>query len=248
LRSEGLRSADADLKAPFPAAEPKDGQARFRPSVELGKSNGLPVNLAQGPAMWLRVMPAFDPEKRWLGTELKDLASPSDNFLKPLGIEAFLPVSTDHVFSEDGFGIYVHRQPTPCVAYVFKTGEIWGVDAYHLGIGNVIPLIEPYFIEAFQGYAAFLRDKLGVPLPYQWIAGIEGVKGRPIQIPLAPNQVVNLGARGSCLSDTIAKGGTHLEGANPQASLRPFFVELYDMCTVSRPNWMDGFAWPSMRY
>jgi hypothetical protein len=143
----------------------------------------------------------------------------------------------------------VHRQPTPCVVYVFKTGEIWGVDAHHLGIDNTIPIVEPYFIEAFHGYAAFLRDKLGVPPPYQWIAGIEGVKGRPIQIPVqAPNQVKILGACESCLSDTIAKAGTHLERASPQASLRPFFVELYDMCTVSRPNWMDGFAWRSMPY
>jgi hypothetical protein len=99
LRSEGLRSADADLKAPFPAAEPKDGQARFRPSGELGKSNGLPVTLAEGPAMWLRVMPAFDPEKRWLGTELQALATASAPILFPLGSEGFGSFDFDPLLS-----------------------------------------------------------------------------------------------------------------------------------------------------
>src|SRR5215467_271428 len=123
--------------------------------------------------MWLRVMPQFDPERRWLGTGLRDLTAPGPP--RPFGSEAFPRDDSGHVLSNDGFGIYVCRQPTLCVSYIFKTGEIWGIDAHHLGIDNTIPLLEPYFIEAFQGYSVFLREKLGVRPPDQWIAGIEGL-------------------------------------------------------------------------
>jgi hypothetical protein len=122
LRSEGLRSTDADLKAPFPFAEPKDGQARFRPNRELGKANGLPVTLAEGPAMWLRVMPAFGSGKRWLGTELKGLATASGPVLFPLGSEGFRKFDFGHVFAADGFGIYVIRIP-PSQLHVSSTSS-----------------------------------------------------------------------------------------------------------------------------
>jgi len=199
--------------------------------------------------MWLRVMPEFQIDRKWHGTEIRDLAKSNDNYLAPLGIEAFLPISTDHIFSEDGFGIYVVHKPTQCVVFVFETGEIWSIDAYHLNVGTSIPLIEPYLIKALTGYSAFLRERLGVPPPHRWIAGIEGVKRRPIEIPVnAPGQVIIQRVSGSCLSDEIVKSGTHEQGADAQTSLRPFFVELFAKCMISRPDWMDGFVWPSMPY
>jgi hypothetical protein len=251
LRSEGLRTKAE--RPPFPAAEPKAGQARFRARGEpLGKAGRFSVTLAEGPAMWLRVMPKFAlTAEPWPVTELRNKA-PAPNVLSPLGIEAFGVFESGHLFSQDGFGIYVHRSPpnpSPSVAFVFRTGEVWGIDAYHLGFHNVIPFVEPYFIAAFENYTAFLRRQLQVPPPYKWVAGIEGVEGWPIEIPLpARDRLTIAGARGSCMSDTIVKTGTHEDGAAPRVSLRPFFVEAYDMCTVRRPDWMDDFTWPPMRY
>jgi hypothetical protein len=202
--------------------------------------------------MWLRVMPEFDTGKRWLRNELKGLAGALGRSLVLLGSEAFPRFDSGHVFSEDGFGIYLDRtpaEPSPCVAFVFKTGEVWTIDAHHLWAYNGIPFIEPYFIRAFENYTVFLREQLGTPPPYQWIAGIEGVKGRPIEVPLhVPGEVTIQGARGSCMSDTVVVKGTHVEDATPRASLRSFFVEVYDMCTVQRPDWMNDFTWPPMRY
>jgi hypothetical protein len=247
LRKEGLRR---EKRTPFPAAEPKDGQARFRAKGEpLGTAHQRPVTLEAGPAMWLRVMPELRIDRKWHGTEIRDFAKSNDNHLVPLGIEAFLPISTDHMFAENGFGIYVVHKPIQCIVFVFETGEIWGIDAYHLTMGTSIPLIEPYLIKALTGYSAFLRERLGVPPPYRWIAGIEGVKGRPIEIPVnAPGQVIIQRVSGSCLSDEIVKSGTHEQGADAQTSLRPFFVELFAKCMISRPDWMDSFVWPSMPY
>jgi hypothetical protein len=256
LRTEDLRTKDE--KAPFPAAEPKDGQARFRAGGELGKANGLPIAFAAGPSMWLRVMPAFDPGKRWFGTELKELATASGRILFPLGSEALGNVDFGQVIAPDGFGIYEVSVPagpsqsTQFVVYIFDTGEIWSIDAYHLVGNNVIPIMERYFIHAFQSYLTFLRERLGILPPYQWIAGIEGVNGRPIEVPSeVPLPVLGrlhiVGSRGSCMTDPVVEKGSYGEGADPQASLRPFFVKLYAMCSVKRPAWMDDFRWPPMR-
>jgi hypothetical protein len=202
--------------------------------------------------MWLRVMPAFDQERKWLVPELEALATVSGPVLFPLGSEGFGNFDFGHVLAADGFGVYVIRVPlgpTPCVAYVFTTGEIWSIDAHHLVVNNVIPFIEPYFIRALENYTTFLRDRLNVLSPYQWIAGIEGVNGRPIEVPRPiSGQLYIDGSRGSCMRDPIIVQGTHFDGAVPRTSLRSFFVELYDMCGVQRPDWMDNLTWPPMRY
>jgi hypothetical protein len=175
--------------------------------------------------MWLRVMPEFDRGRRWLGTALRELTNAGSP--RPFGSEAFASHDTDHAFADDGFGIYVCREPIPCVAYLFKTGEVWAIDAYHLAIQNVIPFVEPYFISAFENYMAFLRKQLQIAPPYRWIAGVEGVQGRPIEIPRpVPGQLIIDGSRGSCMSDIVVKEGTHAEGAKPGASLRDSSVRV----------------------
>jgi hypothetical protein len=67
------------LPAPvlFLRAEPKDGLARFRlPGEPLAnrwdrfptRGSDSPISMAPGPAIWLRLMPAFDPGKKWKRT------------------------------------------------------------------------------------------------------------------------------------------------------------------------------------
>src|SRR5208282_1709687 len=72
----------APVKEPpkFPEAEAKDGPARFRSKGEaLGFQDNLRWHLAEkevflcpGAAMWLRLMPTFDPGRRWPPHELAD--------------------------------------------------------------------------------------------------------------------------------------------------------------------------------
>jgi hypothetical protein len=151
------------------------------------------------------------------------------------------------VFAEDGFGIYVYLSAGPplCLSFVFRTGEVWGIDTYHLRFPKVIPIIEPHFVRAFERYAGLLSAELHIVPPYQWIAGIEGVKGWAIELPRnVPAQYIRQAARGSCLSETVSKSGVHELGTDPRKTLRPFFVELYDRCRVQRPDWMDDWLWP----
>lgn len=247
LRKEGLRTQAE--RAPFLAAEPKDGQARFRARGEpLGNANGRPVTLAEGPAMWLRVMPLFaQGAEPWPVTELRD-KMPAPTVLSPLGIEAFGVFESGHIFSQDGCGIYVHRappSPSPCVAFVFRTGEVWGIDTHHLALPKVIPFIEPHFVKALETYTGFLSAGLHTSPPYQWIAGVEGVKEWAIEMPRnVPGQYILQATRGSCLSDMVVKTGVHEAGADPRKTLRPFFIELYDRCKIRRPDWMDDWTWP----
>ena len=77
--SHSTQSVSASLD-PFPAAEARDGSARFRgPGEPLGQFwNTLPfaqgpdheVFLAKGPAIWLRVMPHTSTAREWINDEL----------------------------------------------------------------------------------------------------------------------------------------------------------------------------------
>jgi hypothetical protein len=69
---------------PFQAQSPADGPGRFRkPGESLGVSDGFfdrpsaEVVLANGPVIWLRVMPNVDPRQRWSVTDLMRAAKNS---------------------------------------------------------------------------------------------------------------------------------------------------------------------------
>ena len=68
----------------FPRRDPLNGKARFRPSQDplgftddavarfVGSPQAKGVYLAQGPAMWLRLMPSYDAGRKWLTQDLKN--------------------------------------------------------------------------------------------------------------------------------------------------------------------------------
>jgi class 3 adenylate cyclase len=226
--------------SPFRPVAAKEGEARFRRCGEpLGLSgNGRQVRLEQGSALWLRLMPLDDAGKTWHATELKELATQQGGHLVPLGGEAyggdFRPV-----MAEDGFGLYAslgNEQIAKAVVFTFATGEIWAIDAGRIEAVRAIPYCERHFVHALACYATFLQARLMLPGPYRWLAGVEGVKGRPIEVP-------RTGARGSCLADVIQEEGLHETGSAPGVALRPFFVKLHARCQIERPAWMDDTLW-----
>jgi hypothetical protein len=222
--------------APFRSAAAKEGEARFRRRGEpIGLSgNGRQVRLEQGPALWLRLMPSGDVGKTWQATELEELAARQGDQLVPLGGEAyggdFRPV-----MAEDGFGLYAplgNEQVAKAVVFAFATGEIWAIDAGRIEAARAIPYCERHFVHALACYTTFLEGHLSLPGPYRWIAGVEGAKGRPIELP-------RTGARGLSLADVIQEGGLPETGSTPEIALRPFFVKLHARCQIERPSWMD---------
>ena len=62
------------------------------------------------------------------------------------------------------------------------------------------------FIQKIRGYGEFLQC-LGIQPPFDWIAGLEGVKGRRLKFPPPPNQSISTSPGETCLSDVVVASG-----------------------------------------
>jgi hypothetical protein len=236
------QQTSASIRPAFPAAEPRDGIARFRHAGEpIGQRWSIreeDVVLSPGSAMFLRLMPMFDPIKRWPWQELQECAS--GIHLRPL-----FWVVGDYSFlrAEDGFGMYPMAGKTnsevQSVAFAFETGEIWSVDTILLsGAADVLLSleIERAYIDSLQNYTAMLQG-LGVAPPYQWVSGLTDVKDRRLEIA-HPNRI-NLFPGRSCLSNTITAQGISEPGQTPAEALRPFFELIFHKCGIRRPAYLN---------
>jgi hypothetical protein len=255
LASDDFRASllSSDTPAPFVPHKPIDGLGRFRkPDEPIGTSEviflqgGKPIYLANGPVVWLRVMPLLKQSRTWRVSELK--SATQKGFLRPLSRSWS---NLGSLRNHDGFGNYASWKPedeTPAVVIAFTNGELWAVDAYVLSAlkdQKVIPpyeeeLIPPYEEElksALGEYADFLF-RLGIQPPYHWIAGMEDLKGRGVHIPprgMAPHR----GPIGTCPEDVIVSEGEFTPGEPPGRALRLFFEKLFDSCGVERPAHLD---------
>lgn len=227
----------------FPKADTKDGPARFRNAgAEVGYYDGtrsevFRLILQPGPAMWLRVMPVNPPNKQWLPRQIKAVALRS-------GTVGLLPLvnrsSLSWVRADDGWGVFsVSDQQgfTESMVFVFQTGEVWSVDTSLLArYGDKMPFIEREFADGLGMYARFL-NALEVPPPYQWIAGLTGVKGRQlVGVPGDP-WGTRFGHRGPlCLSETIQAEGIYTSGQSAVDALLPFYELIFEKCGEVRPT------------
>jgi hypothetical protein len=200
----------------------------------LGGSHG--IKLQPGPATWLRVMPALQTEKKWTVSQLKQFSTAAGGFLLPLGGGSFS--SFGHIRADDGYGftaILSEEGIAPAVAFVFTTGEIWTVNAYMLSVQPDIPYVEHWYLTAFVQYVRFLKDRLQISGPYQWIAGLEQTKGRPLTHgPAAPGKYYPFPKFGACTSESIISSGIYDGEMDIHLALVPFFELLYDRCGAPR--------------
>jgi len=235
---------------PFPAREPLDGRGRFRSKGQpIGVSHDRgsethDVHLTEGSAIWLRVMPQIDSGKRWSSVELQEAATQTNGLLMPINSGQG---GYGYIRAQDGFGVRFmmgnDAEPTPCVVFIFKTGEVWTIDSYLVTVTrqqtpSAIPLDEKSFAKSLGAYSRFL-SRLEVEPPYRWIAGMEGVKGRGLFVPAPPGRVSFSSPRGSCLVDHIEVEGLHSPSDSARKSLRPFFDAIFDNCGLERPAWLD---------
>jgi len=236
-------AAPVDSSSRFPAAEPKDGQARFRlRDQSLGVNwNPIPyatgidreIFLSVGAAMWLRVMPRTNQGRSWSADELRKCATHGNITLQP-----FLWTSLEYLRAEDGFGTYAitgnQETETKSVAFAFETGEIWSVDTSILNIDKRKNLyfldIARAFVVGLHNYGLFLSN-LGVEPPFGWIAGLEGVKGWRLQLP-TPHGRASVFPGNSCLSESITANGSYDLKQTPGVALRPFFTQICRKCAM----------------
>jgi hypothetical protein len=125
--------------AEFKAREPADGRGRFKPTDDvIGVVGGgvrgelQELRLSRSPAMWLRVIPSFDPGRNFTVSELERAVK---------GPPPWMPLSRDwrgfdFLRTHEGYGTYNVLQDDlatiRAIAFAFTTGELWSVDTYWL--------------------------------------------------------------------------------------------------------------------
>jgi hypothetical protein len=237
LASDELRESPVPPPL-FQAQSPADGPGKFRkPGEPLGVSDGFvgrpstAVVLANGPVIWLRVMPTVDPGQKWLVTDLIKAAKTPSVIIEPL---LYTAGGLHFVRGGDGFGVYTPLDTDLAhagqVTFAFRGGEIWGINAYLLqGMVNdgqkFIPDIEAQLANDFQSYISFLV-KLGISPPFSWSVGMDDTMGRA----LYSKDWSTVTARRLCMQQQITATGSYSPDDPPRRSLRPFFAALFDAC------------------
>ncbi|WP_419689430.1 hypothetical protein ACN22W_22245 [Burkholderia theae] len=234
---------------------------RFQPMIEAAPGRLRPVNepvgvgtsfpkqdeeilLANRPLMWLRVMPDLTPGVTWTIEEIRAAATRPQAHLFPLwdGYGGF-----SYLRHADGFGVFARRiddDDATGLTFAFKTGEVWSVDALYLdymedqGITS-IPDAELLYANALQRFGDFV-GYLGVKPPYRWIAGMSGIKGRGLDVPIRPGYASRPGPKGKCLLDVVSESGTYSPEVSAVLQLKPFWEAIYESCGLSRPAWLDN--------
>ncbi|MGH1591799.1 hypothetical protein ACRBEV_29680 [Methylobacterium phyllosphaerae] len=206
------------------------------------------IRLEDGASMWLRVMPAFDQDKTWSIAELEKAAKQAP-LLQPMnkgwGGYSWLQ-------GHDGFGAFPtgSEGETYGVSYFFKTGEIWAIDTFVLEAAKIdgkkiIYLRERDFEDSVKEFGALLRQ-LGVTGPLKWMAGMDRVKGRGIELPTRSGYS-RLGdsVRGACMLDVIEAEGLFDPETDQGGVLRKFFEIVYECCCLQRPSWLNNVPVPT---
>jgi len=228
-----------NLPEPTPVAyrEPKDGRARFRARGEAIGVRADAFNLTsgtlqeklfltEGPSMWLRVGPKSLIDKR---KKIKEIEKQANKialfpFYEPGG-------AIGGVRGPDGYGFYDSNgtEPTSRFVYAFTDGEVWSVNNAYLAIKpDLILFDEDRIVKSLDQCAGFLKG-LGIPGPYRWVAGLEGILDRHLRVDAFGRK------RGLCQKDIIESEGFFKEGDDSRQVLEPFFEELFDICGLDRP-------------
>lgn len=238
-------------RSKFFPAQTKNGPARFRsPGEALGfeddtfGENSREVFLSDGPAMWLRLIPAEDPQREWSTRELRRTAMDKSHLLPlihPAGGYSYLRAS-------DGEGMYRAKGDktgpktveVDSVTFAFKTGEVWSVEtAVFSWEGNRLPsaTIEEAFTVGLRNYGLFLKE-LGIEPPFHWKAGLTGVRGYRLFYAPPPGHYWMENPGFICATDNVESEGQLDDGQNPATALLPFFVKIFEECGRERPDYL----------
>jgi hypothetical protein len=231
----------------FVPVEPQNGPARFRAKdAPLGRvdammsMDGGPLKLTEGSAFWLRLMPTSHQARAWKITELKERATRADRFFPPLNHHLF--TNFNYFRGSDGFGVCECNsgtQLTRAAVFLFKTGEVWGIDSASLANNDVLAIAEQSFVDFFKRGVQFLEEDLKIAAPYRWIAGVEGTSDRFLYRPDPPGRHYISSKVGPCMQTEIIVEGTYNKSEAVHLSLRPFFEAIYDACGAERPVALD---------
>ncbi len=243
---ELILAQDTPLPAPrleYVPVGPAVGSGRFKPVDEslgvLHDGSPIPsapthVRLAEGPVMWLRVLPKFDPGMTILHTDLRTALMDNGNVVLPLNgrDQGGNPYG---IRGADGYGlgINVSNGRTFSVVYAFDRGEIWSIDAGYLEFAKDKIFFSPeQYTQALVAFSALL-GRLGIAGPYRWKAGLDGIRGRVLQ-PVGRSYVFPPPAS---VANSVERQGDFLGKPEDAAqALEPFFAAVFDLGHLTRPR------------
>jgi hypothetical protein len=185
------------------------------------------VRLASGSVSWLRLAPKFDPGRTWSVPELASAVTRDGFKFAPFGMGPGA-YSTGLLASHDGFGAWVTqgRDITLWTSFVFRTGEVWGVDAISMNTDREVIRYDPAAMAAaLAGYRGLLK-RLGVNGPYHWIAGMEGTANRS----LAPVIATFHAPEGYATGDMITAKGDLENDQDPADAARAYHFAIRIAC------------------
>jgi hypothetical protein len=199
------------------------------------------IYLAAGPAIWLRVGPAAESHVDLsLPTVVRQrLMSDGKLWLSPLdwGDIGFIR-------AEDGFGVYSRfsegDSATNSVAFVFETGEIWAIDTGLLAATSDIVYfgdVQKAMCSRLLLYRQFMRN-LGIEPPLRWTAGLDGIKGRRLNVQHPEQGISRLGD--VFLKDQIVCRGSYDGLQKPHLVLAPFFREVFKRSSMEYPSYLQS--------
>jgi hypothetical protein len=237
----------------YESSESDMGQPRFRGSDEplgvfwsaipayIKKPPVSEIRLVPGPAMWVRLIPAKQSKTDLsFPMQVKQHAiSDGKLWLSPLNWG-----DIGFIRADDGFGVYARFREedaeTNSVAFVFETGEIWAIDTGMLSIASQTVYfgdVQNAMCSVLPHYTRFLQN-LGIEPPFQWIAGLDGIKGRQLDMQPPGEGVSRLGE--AFLKDRIVCNGSYDGVQEPHMALAPFFREVFRKSSVEYPKYLQS--------
>jgi len=234
------------------AVEPMDGSARFRaPGQPLGvfwsqirgyikKAPASEIQLVSGPAMWLRLIPAAQSRADLsLPMLIQHVMSNGKLWFEPLNWG-----DIGYIRADDGFGVYARHSETDTetnsVAFVFDTGEIWAIDTGMLSMASHAMYfgdVQTAMCSRLPHYRQFLHN-LGIGPPFRWVAGLDGIKGRRLDVQHPGEGISRLGE--VFLNDRVVCTGSYDGTQEPQIALGPFFQEVFRKSSMAYPSYLQG--------
>ena len=199
------------------------------------------IRLASGPAMWLRLIPAKQSHVDLsLPMQVRQgVMSDGKLCLAPLnwGDIGFLR-------ADDGFGVYARiceaDTETSSVAFAFETGGIWAIDT---GLLSIAPHalyfgeIQRAMCSRLPHYSRFIQN-LGIEPPFRWIAGLDGIKDRRLDVEHPAQGISRLGE--PFLRDRIVCHGAYDGAQEPHLNLGPFFREVFKRSSMVYPEHLQN--------
>jgi hypothetical protein len=191
--------------------------------------------------MWLRLIP---PEQSRTDLSLpmqvkQRVISDGKLWLSPLNWG-----DIGFIRADDGFGVYARFREedaeTNSVAFVFETGEIWAIDTGALSIASQIVYfgdVQNAMCSVLPHYTRFLHN-LGIEPPFRWIAGLDGIKSRQLDVQPPGEGISHLGE--AFLKDRIVGNGFYDGAQEPHLALGPLFREMFKKSSMEYPRYLQS--------